>query len=758
MSSAAPVGYQQAEPTLPRAYPAAARRPLHPLVKDVVATASLTLYSLATAASFARVFYGWEFMATLSLIVIGVHLTSFGLRRLRLHGALAAPATLVAGVWIAAIRLYPQTLQLGFPTPATYEAVRLDLSQVIEQFPTAFAPVPNIGGWALLAAAAAIMVSVVSDAFAFRAGARGEALVPGGVVFIFVAALGSSRLATPITLVLIAAGVIAVATLKWYQDRVNVQSTVGANPFAVPAVAATALCVAAFASWIGPRLPGVDARPILETKGRGGSVTTIASPLVDIRSRLTNQSNIQMFKVQAENPSYWRSTTLPEFDGTTFRLPNRSLDRVDTPAADVGQANTNSQRLQIVSLTGLVLPAAPEPENAAGSRLSGESISILINHETGTLIAPDELRSGDEFQLLSHRPNVTGAELDASTAHVQLDAVYTNLPGDLPEIVASTAAEVTAGATTDYQRARALQDWFRSPLFTYSLDIQSGHNIDAIEEFLQNRVGYCEQFAASYAAMARTLGMASRVAVGYTYGDRGDDGWYTVRGRNAHAWPEVYFDGIGWVAFEPTPGRGAPGTEQYTGVDPQQEEDQGSNETPEGATPVTPAPRPVPVETAPPKPRPTGTVPPSGVASQPTSGGTPVWPIIIVFGLIAIGLAPWLIRRSRRAREERLPVQAQTAQAWNRAQRAVERAGVNGSAAMSASEWIAATRSVLPVATGPMTHLAEVHDLVEYSDPERPTDRVPPSAEVSAWADAVDSFSTNSLNRLDRAKRFFSLH
>ena len=103
----------------------------------------------------------------------------------------------------------------------------------------------------------------------------------------------------------------------------------------------------------------------------------------------------------------------------------------------------------------------------------------------------------------------------------------------------------------------ALQDWFRTN-FDYSLDSPAGHGDDALVDFLESGVGYCEQFAGAYAAMARSLGIPARVAVGFTPGneDPDDPGLYRVLGRHAHAWPEVYFPGTGWVAFEPTPGRG----------------------------------------------------------------------------------------------------------------------------------------------------------------------------------------------------------
>ena len=94
--------------------------------------------------------------------------------------------------------------------------------------------------------------------------------------------------------------------------------------------------------------------------------------------------------------------------------------------------------------------------------------------------------------------------------------------------------------------------------------------------------------------MARTLGIPSRVAVGFTPGLQGLDGWYGVLGKNAHAWPELWFgEAIGWVPFEPTPGRGIPGAESYTGIPAQQDTTPAQAGTGD-REPVTPTTRPNP--------------------------------------------------------------------------------------------------------------------------------------------------------------------
>ena len=106
--------------------------------------------------------------------------------------------------------------------------------------------------------------------------------------------------------------------------------------------------------------------------------------------------------------------------------------------------------------------------------------------------------------------------------------------------------------------------------FTYSPTVQGGHSNDAVINFLSIRKGYCEQFSGTFATMARSLGLPTRVVVGFTEGQLRSDGLYHITGSDAHAWDEVCFDGYGWVLFDPTPGRGAPGAEQHTAAAAQQ--------------------------------------------------------------------------------------------------------------------------------------------------------------------------------------------
>jgi len=136
--------------------------------------------------------------------------------------------------------------------------------------------------------------------------------------------------------------------------------------------------------------------------------------------------------------------------------------------------------------------------------------------------------------------------------------------GDLrPEVIAR-ATEVTAGATTAFDKADKLRNYFTDPAngFTYSLDVPTGDSGDKLVDFLDLKQGYCEQYASAMAVMLRAVGVPARVAVGFTQGARDANGDYVITSHDAHAWVEVLFDQAGWVEFDPTPLGGGQGREQ----------------------------------------------------------------------------------------------------------------------------------------------------------------------------------------------------
>lgn len=129
------------------------------------------------------------------------------------------------------------------------------------------------------------------------------------------------------------------------------------------------------------------------------------------------------------------------------------------------------------------------------------------------------------------------------------------------EIVSQLVGDIVPQNASRIEAARAIQKYLRADGgFTYSLKLpttvknESGQEErpDAITLFLRSKVGYCVQFATAMVMMAREAGIPARMAIGFLPGTA-DRGTYTVRSSDAHAWPELFFDGIGWLRFEPTP-------------------------------------------------------------------------------------------------------------------------------------------------------------------------------------------------------------
>jgi hypothetical protein len=265
---------------------------------------------------------------------------------------------------------------------------------------------------------------------------------------------------------------------------------------------------------------------------------------------------------------YLKMVNLGDFSGGTWQ-PEQPLNAVGydgqefgTPpglAVDVPTEEVDTT-VSIASLRSDWLPL-PYPTKQVGD-LAG---SWLLTPSSFTMTDLQGDTRGLNYQVTGIAVNPTAGQLAEAGAIVP-DAVrdFLALPTDLPPIIASTASEVASGAATNYDRAVALQEYFRSGEFRYSLAAPvsggyDGDNAQMIAAFLEAKEGYCVHFAAAMAVMARTLGIPSRIAVGYAPGQTADgtsEGRpvYEVMTDQLHAWPELYFDGIGWLPFEPTPG------------------------------------------------------------------------------------------------------------------------------------------------------------------------------------------------------------
>ena len=601
----------------------------------VLAELALCAVTVAAIIGLARLFDDSSFLVPVLGFAVAAHGVAAACRRARLSGV--TTVVVAAGVLLSGVSIFllPQSTRFGIPTAATLRLAAEQLDMALSTFRDVAAPAPVEPGFVLAAALTVWLLAFVADTAAFRAGSAAEAVVPGMTLFVFGAALGAPRhrLSTTAAFLLALIGYwLAQRVLAHGRTPNLMASDARSGPRALLRSGAPLGLVAVVAALVvGPNLPGASASPVVpwrsgEESGPDSRVTI--SPLVDIRSRLVDQSDLEVFSVTSPVRSYWRLTSLEIFDGRIWssRGQYRRVEESLPSAVDTSSARTGTvvQDFEIDALASIWLPAAYAPVGLRG-------VEARWDDDSGSLLAQAESASGLRYQVASELKTLSASELAAvpNVAPAHVAQTYTALPPGFSGAVTAEAARIVAGAGTQYDRARRLQDHFRAGEFTYDLSVSPGHAGDDLERFLfESRRGYCEQFAGAFAAMARAVGLPARVAVGFTPGELGGDGRFEVRGLNAHAWPEVFLAGFGWVAFEPTPGRGMPGAEDYTGIP----EQQASTENPTTATTLPASP------------------PTSMVAGSDQGGPTttpasaPVAPGAAGDATIDGGAMPWLVR------------------------------------------------------------------------------------------------------------------
>jgi len=300
--------------------------------------------------------------------------------------------------------------------------------------------------------------------------------------------------------------------------------------------------------------------------GTGAGVTVDASLRLGDDLRQPNPVEVLTVATTADTAPYLRLTTLSEFDGRVWEPDRGGLQSQDEgfgPAEWTDDIETTDENtsIRVIRMSSAWLPV-PYP----ATDVQGLPASWRVSPDNRTLASRTADAVGSDYTVRSVEVSPTLEQIRAIPA-AEAATDPENEPFEMPEAVSETAAEVTAGATNDYDRLIDLQSWFRSE-FTYSLETPvdegfDGTGADAVEQFLDVRSGYCIHFAGAFALMAESLDMEVRIVVGYLPGvltetKRGDESVYSVSSDQLHSWPEVRFPGIGWVPFEPTASLGVP--------------------------------------------------------------------------------------------------------------------------------------------------------------------------------------------------------
>ncbi|WP_374929277.1 transglutaminaseTgpA domain-containing protein [Kytococcus sedentarius] len=252
-------------------------------------------------------------------------------------------------------------------------------------------------------------------------------------------------------------------------------------------------------------------------------------------------------------------------------------------------------------------------------------------------------------------------ELPQSSGGASAPDAALAVPEQIAGTIAETNAQVVDPDDAPLDKARAIQSFLRNGDFEYSLDAaepQDGESM--VQAFLREKRGYCTQYATTMIMMAREQGIPARMAIGMLPGDqtssdvgRGSDVGpeRLVQRNDAHAWPELYFEGVGWLRFEPTPSEraaAAPAYSQPVGAEPS------ASPSPSEASPSPSEASPSPSEASP-SPSEASPSPSSSQAEDDQDGAeSSGWwrtllAVLAVLLLAALALAylPWRARQAR---------------------------------------------------------------------------------------------------------------
>ncbi|WSX88648.1 DUF3488 and transglutaminase-like domain-containing protein [Micromonospora sp. NBC_00898] len=497
---------------------------------------------------------------------VGSVLVSVAARRLA--SWLVAPLSVLAlAGWAAlALRLAAAHADL----PGSLGAVTADAARnAIPRLLTAMIPVEPAPDTVLLPLVAAWLAGLAGAEVALRAGRVLLGYLPPGLLYagaLYVVGPNAQPAIWP-TVAFAAAGAVGLAAPSWRDGSAAGDPSAGLAPTVRAAVrvrlfaagAAGVAVVVALAALLAPVVAGqVDERPVDPRRYvEPPQVESLdENPLIRISGWALNPDQ-RLLDVRTEaggsgrEAARIRLAVLSDYDGVTWRVgaTYRNAGRI-LPAVEPspGRAtDTVRQEITVADLTGRLLPAVATPREISGAR-------VAYDPATGTLIRPEGLAPGLRYTVTSVRERPDGNLL--ATANVPAgDSVsrVLRVADGAPEQLRRLAAQLAESNGAPYARAAAIEQ-FLAEHYRVTADAPSGHAYPNLAFFLfgprngGGQKGTSEQFAAAFAVLGRLTGLPTRVVVGFA--PRGDG---PVRAADAFAWPEVLFEGIGWVPFDPMP-------------------------------------------------------------------------------------------------------------------------------------------------------------------------------------------------------------
>ena len=552
---------------------------------------------------------GWWWLC--AFIAAGTLFSGAGLRSMRTPASLVPVLELVVLLLLLTLVFGGTTsLLLIVPTPDTFEVfgeLLTGAARTIEQQSVPAIPVPalmfalafGVGLLAVLVdilvqtlrvpalAAAPALVPILIPGFIIEAGAEVSTLVLAAAAYLLLLRV-DVRVRRRARLSAGGEGDDAATVVP--PRRVPIVSTLGASL----GLAAVGLVTA---SVLAASTPSISTSLLLGSPGQGTLFARGVSPFIDLGRDLRRPEASPAFHYLARDADrpYFTLLTLDRFEGEVWGATDtavdgdNTVDRLPTPDGLDDDVVTSEHPIDVtVDAVRTTWLPVPYPS----TRIEGLNGSWFWDDGSLTVRSVDTNTGGQQYRVtrLEVEPTVTQLR-SASGAPDDFDA-FLELPEELPAIIGETGAAVTAGTRTPYDAAVAIQSYLRSTEFDYSTEspVSEGYDgggFDVIARFLETKAGYCVHFASTMAVLARQVGIPARISIGYTQGSPTPERVNGVQrvevdSHDLHSWPELYFEGVGWVPFEPTPGRGTVPAYSRPGAG------DGASERTPSAAPVTP--------------------------------------------------------------------------------------------------------------------------------------------------------------------------
>ncbi len=505
------------------------------------------------------------------------------LRAVRTHAVVVVLAQLVALVELLLLRFGDHQRWLVFPTAATFRGIDHVLASGSAVAQKYAAPAPPNAGLLLMVIFAICVMAILVDFLAAGLGRVPLAGLP--LLALYTVPVAALPEGVPFYAFVPGAAVFIAMLMADERDRLShwgrlvSRASTAADPLRIDTSGLNAtgrrvsLLAVTAAVFLPIFIPAFSSTLLDGGRGSGpgdgpGQVLSFEDPMVSLANSLRRKDPVDLIKISSDTtPEYLRLVVL------------------DTPGPNAWTTQGLDFSGTIPLGSVLPPPTGLSPDVAATPQTMSVTLTNDFPSDSAWLPVPFDVRfigAGSDFAYViadqtvaSHR---TGAIADASSYDVSFSTIaptieqlkragpppadimrrFGQLPADVPPVVGDTAQAVTAGATTPYEQAVLLQSFFRDRgQFIYDLTAGYGYGYNAMADFLDKRRGFCQHFAATMAMMARQLGIPSRVVVGFLQPEP-DGNDYVLTSHNVHSWPELYFQGVGWVRFEPTPRADAP--------------------------------------------------------------------------------------------------------------------------------------------------------------------------------------------------------